>query len=64
LSRQAITDDTGNFVLAALPPSVYTIRAEAKGFKTVEHQGVQLEVARDISLDLLFPPAGCNKKWS
>ena len=55
LSRQVVTDTSGNFVVTALPPSVYTVRAEAAGFKTVEHQGVQLEVARDISLDFSLP---------
>jgi len=51
VSRHTVTDGSGNFVVAALPPSVYTVRAEARGFKTVERQDVQLEVARDISLD-------------
>src|SRR5215472_13492863 len=55
VSRQVETDASGNFVVTALPPSTYTVRAEAEGFKTVEHQGVQLEVARDISLDLSLP---------
>src|SRR6516164_9352549 len=55
VSRQAVTDQSGNFVVPALPPSVYTVRAEANGFKTVEHQDVQLEVARDISLDFSLP---------
>ena len=55
LSRQVVTDESGEFVVTALPPSVYTVRAEARGFETVEHQGVQLEVARDISLDFSLP---------
>jgi len=62
VSRQAATDGSGNFVVAALPPSVYTIRAEATGFKTVEHQGVQLEVARDISLDFTLPAGAVRQE--
>jgi len=62
VSRQVVTDDSGNFVVAALPPSVYTIRVEAKGFKTVEHQGVQLEVARDISLDFTLPAGAVRQE--
>ncbi|HEX8799565.1 MAG TPA: carboxypeptidase-like regulatory domain-containing protein, partial [Terriglobales bacterium] len=37
LSRQVVTDESGEFVVTALPPSVYTVRAEARGFETVEH---------------------------
>src|SRR6516164_7999002 len=55
VSRQVVTDGSGNFVVTALPPSVYTVRARAQGFETVEHQDVQLEVARDISLDFSLP---------
>src|SRR6516162_2525494 len=54
ITRQLATDGSGNFVAAALPPSVYAVRAEARGFKTVERK-VQLEVARDISLDFSLP---------
>jgi len=56
VSRQVVTNESGNFMVAPLLPSVYAVRAEAKGFKTVEHQDVQLEVARDISLDFSLSP--------
>ena len=55
-TRKLTTDGSGNFVASALPPSVYTVRAEANGFKTVEHQNVQLEVAQNVSLDFSLVP--------
>src|SRR6516165_10916370 len=55
VTRTLTTDTSGAFVAAGLPPSVYTVRADAKGFKTVEHQNVQLEVAQDVSLNFSLP---------
>jgi len=62
VSRQVVTDGSGNFVVTALPPSVYTVRARAQGFETVEHQDVQLEVARDISLDFSLPAGAVRQE--
>src|SRR6516162_4390556 len=56
ITRQLATDESGNFVAAALPPSVYVVRVAARGFKVEERNNVQLEVARDISLDFSLPP--------
>jgi hypothetical protein len=56
LTRTAATDASGNFVAASLTPGVYTVRAEAKGFKTVERQNIQVEVARDVAIDLTLSP--------
>jgi hypothetical protein len=55
-TRKLTTDGSGNFVASALPPSIYTVRAEANGFKAVEHQNVQLEVAQNVSLDFSLSP--------
>jgi hypothetical protein len=56
LTRTVATDPSGNFVAASLTPGIYTVRAEAKGFKTVERQNVQVEVARDLAIDLTLTP--------
>jgi len=56
LTRTVATDASGNFVAASLTPGIYTVRAEAKGFKTVERQNVQVEVARDVAIDLALTP--------
>ena len=50
-TRKLTTDSSGSYVASSLDPGVYNVRAEAKGFKTVERPNVQLEVARDALID-------------
>jgi hypothetical protein len=38
-SRTAVTDETGDFVFAAVVPGAYTIRVEAPGFRPLEQKG-------------------------
>jgi hypothetical protein len=56
VSRTVTTDEAGVYVAPNLVPGVYTIRAEAKGFRTVERRDVGLEVAQDIRIDLALQP--------
>ena len=42
--REATTDDSGHYVIALLPVSMYTIRVEFKGFQTTESKDVRLQV--------------------
>ena len=39
-----------------LQPGIYKIRAEAKGFKTVERINIGVEVAQDGRVDVALPP--------
>ena len=55
-TRAVTTDESGNYVVPNLFPSVYTVRAEAKGFRTVERRNVQVEVATDLTVDLALSP--------
>ena len=50
-TRTLTTDETGTFSAPSLTPGTYTVRAEAKGFQTMERRNVQVEVARDVPLD-------------
>ncbi len=52
VSRTLTADSAGAYVAAALVPGTYTVRAEAKGFRTVEHQGVLVEVGTDVRVDV------------
>jgi len=52
VSRTLTADSAGAYVAAALVPGTYSVRAEAKGFKTVEHQGVPVEVGTDVRVDV------------
>jgi hypothetical protein len=50
-TRIVATDQAGDYVAADLPPGTYSIRAQASGFKTVDHPDVKLEVAQDLRVD-------------
>jgi hypothetical protein len=54
-TRAAATDASGNYVAAQLQPGVYKVRAEAKGFKTVERPNIVVEVAQDVRVDITLP---------
>jgi hypothetical protein len=54
--RSTSTDASGQYVAPELPPGVYTVRVEAKGFKTVERPNIQLEVAKDVNVDVSLEP--------
>jgi hypothetical protein len=55
-SRTLIADDAGEYNAPNLLPSTYTIRAQAKGFKTFERSGVILEVGQDLRVDVTMRP--------
>src|ERR1700680_4859087 len=55
-SRNLTTNDAGEYVAPTLLPGTYTVRAEDKGFKTVERQNIVLEVGREIRVDLGLQP--------
>src|SRR5215469_18921201 len=56
ISRTLVTDSAGQFVAPDLIPSLYAVRVEAKGFKTIERKNVRIEVAKDLSLEFVLEP--------
>jgi len=56
VTRSLTADNAGQYVAAALNPGTYTVRAEAKGFRAVEHTGVLVEVGQNIRIDLTLQP--------
>jgi hypothetical protein len=52
LSRQAVTDESGTFRIAALNPGPYRIEAEAAGFKKATLTGIVLEVGQQARVDV------------
>jgi len=50
--RTLVTDASGQYVAPNLPPGLYTVRVEAPGFKSAERPNIQLEVAKDVSVDV------------
>ena len=56
VSRPLTTDGAGAYVAPNLIPGTFTVRAEAKGFQTVEHANVALEVGQTVRVDLILQP--------
>src|SRR5690348_15752400 len=56
VTRALLTDDAGQYFATNLNPGTYTIRAEAKGFRTVEHSGGLVEVGQNVRVDLILQP--------
>ena len=52
ISRQALTNDHGEYLIADLDVGVYTIRAEKQGFKTTILENVPLEIDQKASVDI------------
>src|SRR5215831_17541760 len=48
LSRDAITDERGEFVLPVLPAGRYTLKIELPGFKTYTNQGLDLSAGQTV----------------
>ena len=51
-SRDLTTDPGGNYLAALLTPGIYSVRAEASGFKTAIKEGLELSVNQTATLDL------------
>ena len=56
VSRTLTTGDAGEYNAPNLLPGTYAVRAEAKGFKTVERQDILLEVGKEVRVDLSLQP--------
>ena len=53
--RNVAADASGDYAAPNLQPGVYTVRAEAKGFKIVERVNIVVEVAEDLRVDVTLP---------
>jgi hypothetical protein len=51
--RTTVSNDSGNFVFAAVQAGTYTIRAELSGFQTVETKGLVLRLGESRNLTAL-----------
>src|ERR1700722_1924350 len=56
VSRPLITDGAGEYSAPSLIPGTYTVRAEAKGFKALEHKDIDVGVGKDVRVDLTLQP--------
>jgi hypothetical protein len=56
ISRALTTDGAGEYIANDLNPGTFTVRAEAKGFQSLEHSGVLVEVGQTVRVDLTVQP--------
>jgi outer membrane receptor protein involved in Fe transport len=55
ITRTLTTEESGQYFAPNLLPGAYKVRAEAKGFKSIERGNIQLEVGNDVRIDLVLP---------
>jgi carboxypeptidase family protein/TonB-dependent receptor-like protein len=56
VSRELVTNGTGEYAAPDLEPGLYTVLAEAAGFKKTVSSVVRVEVTNDIRIDLRLEP--------
>ncbi len=60
ISRDAVSDDTGHFLVPSLGVADYTVRVEAPGFKSAEAKDVRLQIDEHRELDFKLVPASVS----
>lgn len=55
------TDEHGQYFFVGLRPAVYTMKAEAKGFRIFEKTNVVLQVDQQTSVDFMLHPVGISE---
>ncbi|PWU00104.1 MAG: hypothetical protein C5B51_25970, partial [Terriglobia bacterium] len=55
-SRSLTTDQAGAYNAPNLLPGNYKVRAEFKGFRTIERPNIRLEVGQELRVDLTLQP--------
>jgi Carboxypeptidase regulatory-like domain len=56
VTKNLVTNEAGEYNAPTLNPGKYKVRAEAKGFKTIERENIVLEVGREVRVDLSLVP--------
>ena len=51
-SRDAVSNEQGEYNFAAVPPGNYTVKAELTGFKTYENKALRIAAQQFITLDI------------
>jgi hypothetical protein len=52
ISRDTVTNETGQYNFSAVTPGTYTLRAVLAGFKTYERKGIRIGTQQFITLDV------------
>lgn len=54
VSREAVTNDVGQYNFPALPPATYTLKAQLTGYKTYESKGLKVGTQEFLTVDVLL----------
>src|ERR1700751_3475190 len=60
-TQNLITDSDGAYVAINLVAGTYTVRVEVKGFKVFERKNIQIEVGKDLRVDVVLPPGSATE---
>lgn len=60
-TRNLESNGAGDYTAPALQPGLYTVTAESRGFKKVEHSNIRLEVGNDVRVDIHFVPGAVSE---
>src|SRR5712692_1703270 len=52
LEHSAVSDNSGRYVITALPPGTYSLTAEAAGFKKYSRNAFELQVRQEATVDV------------
>jgi len=61
ISQTAHSDEHGQYFFSGMRPSVYTVKAQATGFRIAEKKNVVLEVDQQTSVDFVLHPLGVTQ---
>ena len=61
-TRIAMSDEDGQYTLAALAPGTYRIETQIAGFRSYIRSGIQLRVGQNLRLDILLIPGGPDEE--
>ncbi|MEP7116873.1 MAG: TonB-dependent receptor [Acidobacteriota bacterium] len=51
-SREAVSNDSGEYSFGAVPPGTYSVKATLTGFKSYENKGIRIATQQFITLDV------------
>jgi hypothetical protein len=61
ITQNLITDSDGAYVALNLVAGTYSVRVEVKGFKVFERKNIQIEVGKDLRVDVVLQPGSATE---
>jgi hypothetical protein len=61
VTQNLLTDSDGAYIALNLVAGSYTIRVEVKGFKVFERKNLQVEVGKDLRVDVVLQPGSTTE---